>query len=109
MNAATFARHRARIAHQHHGRGRKYSRALAHLVRDAGAALVVMNRKVVGYRLPNGEMVCVKERYRDQAEAAAAMARIQADIEAGKRAPVRVYPCQHCHGWHTTSQLRNDQ
>jgi hypothetical protein len=107
MNAAEFARQRARLTREHHGRGKKYNRALAHLIRDARAALVVMDHKVVGYRLPTGEMVCVKERYRSEEQAQVAMARIQASIEAGKRAPVRAYQCQHCRGgWHLTSQAR---
>jgi hypothetical protein len=107
MNARDFARHRARITRENHGRGRKYTRALAHLISDARAALVVMDRKVVGYRLPTGEMVCVKERYTSEPQALKAMERIQANIEAGRRAPVRVYPCPHCRGFHLTSQARN--
>jgi hypothetical protein len=107
MNAAQFAARRARLAREHHGHGRKYKRALAHLLRDARAVLLVLNRKVVGYRLLTGEIVCVKERYRSADDATVAMTRIQDAIEAGKRAPVRVYACQHCHGFHLTSQKRN--
>lgn len=106
MNAAQFARHRARLEREHHGRGKKFRKGLAHLIRDARAALVVMERKVVGYRLPNGEMVCIKHRYRDEAEAAADVARIQAANVMGERAPQRVYWCMHCRGFHTTSQSK---
>ena len=108
MNAATFSRQRARIAREHHGHGRKYNRALAHLIRDARAALVVMHHKVIGYRLTTGEIVCIKERYRNEDQATAAMERIRESIEAGRRAPVRVYPCQHCRGFHLTSQQRHE-
>lgn len=107
MNASEFARQRARLTREYHGRGRKYNRALAHLVRDARAALVVMDRKVVGYRLPTGEMVCVKHRYRSEDEATRAMQRIQEEAPEGQRVPLRVYPCPHCRGFHTTSQARN--
>ncbi len=106
MNAATFARRRARIEHEHHGRGRRYTRELAALVRDAKAVLVVMDRKVVGYRLPNGEMVCVKRRYRTEADAWLDIERIQAANFADTRVPQRAYWCAHCRGWHATSQSR---
>jgi hypothetical protein len=106
VNAATFARHRARIEREHHGRGRKYRKALAHLITDARAALVVMQRKVVGYRLPNGEMVCIKTRYRSWDEATADVMRIQGLHTDGDRVPVRAYSCAHCRGFHTTSQAR---
>ena len=76
-------------------------------MRDAKAALVIVARKVVGYRLPNGEMVCVKERHRDEAAALAALARIQASNWNNHRVPQRAYQCDHCHGWHLTSQARN--
>lgn len=107
MNAADFARRRALIERQTHGRGKKYSRALAHLISDARAALVVMHRKVVGYRLPNGEMVCIKVRYSSEQRAHDDIARIQADNLDGHRAPQRAYWCVHCRGWHLTSQARN--
>jgi len=105
MNAAEFARRRSRIERQHNGKRRQ--RELAHLVRDARAALVILDRKVVGYRLPNGEMVCVKERHRSEDDATADMLRIQAANWNGHRVPVRAYPCPYCHGWHLTSQARH--
>jgi hypothetical protein len=105
MNAVNFIRHRSRIEHEYHGRGKQYKRALSHLVRDAKAALVVVRRKIVGYRLPTGEMVCVKTRYPDEAHAIADVLRIQAHGD-GHRVPIRAYPCPHCRGWHTTSQQR---
>lgn len=104
MNATQFARQRALIEREHHGCGRKYKRALAHLVRDARAALVVHSRKIVGYRLPNGEMVCIKQRYRDEATAHAEMTRIQDANINGGRVPQRVYYCANCGGFHLTSQ-----
>lgn len=109
MNAAEFSRRRARIESNHNGRTKRYKRELAHLVRDARAALVVMHHKVVGWRLPNGEMVCIKDRYRDEASALHDMERIQAANWSRSRVPVRAHHCAHCHGWHLTSQARNAQ
>lgn len=108
MKSAEFARRRARIEHEHHGRGRRYGRELAHLIRDAGAALVVMERKVVGYRLPNGEMVCIKHRYRSEQDARDDIERIQAANVMGGRVPQRAYYCVHCSGFHVTSQGRRE-
>ena len=105
MNAATFAARRARIQDKH-GTGRKYRQHLSHLVRDARAALVVIGGKVVGYRMRNGQMVCVKERHTTEAAAQDAIARIHAANWNGHRVPVRVYPCPYCHGFHLTSQQR---
>jgi hypothetical protein len=109
MNAAEFARRRARIERECHGRGKKYQRRIAHLVNDARAALVVMAHKIVGYRLPNGEMVCIKTRYRNWDEATEDVMRIQAANDPGARVPIRAYACVHCHGFHTTSQRRLPQ
>lgn len=106
MNAAEFSRRRARIVFEFHGRGKRYNRQLAHLIQDAHAVLVVMERKVVGYRLPNGEMVCIKMRYRTATEATEDIERIQASNVNGGRVPIRAYACQHCQGFHTTSQAR---
>lgn len=106
MNAAEFSRRRARIVHEFHGRGRRHNREIAHLLRDARAILVVMERKVVGYRMPNGEMVCIKMRYRTATEATEDIERIQASNVNGGRVPIRAYGCPHCRGFHTTSQAR---
>ena len=108
MNAAKFARMRAQIQRRSHGH-RQRTRALAHLVRDARAALVVIDRKVVGYRLPNGEMVCIKHRYRTEQQAIADMYRIQAGNINGGRVPQRAYYCVHCSGFHLTSQTKAER
>lgn len=104
MNAAEFARRRGRIEREY--RGKRYKREIAHLIHDADAALVVMNRKIVGYRLPNGEMVCVKQRYPSLAAAVEDIERINAANVSGSRVPIRAYPCPNCHGFHSTSQHR---
>lgn len=103
MTAAEFARQRARIERHANGRRKYHERAMRHLVRDAGAALVIMDRKIVGYRLPNGQLVCVKERFYSEHQAQKALQRIEARQQVG-RVPVRAYACDHCGGWHLTSQ-----
>lgn len=107
MNAAEFSRRRARIERQHQGRRRK--REIAHLVRDARAALVVLGHKVVGYRLPSGEIVCIKDRYKNEVSALRALEHIKAANWSDHRVPVRAYACEHCHGWHLKSQARHAQ
>jgi hypothetical protein len=104
MNADEFLRKRARIASEHSTSSRRYKSEMERLVRDADAALVVMNRKIIGYRLKTGEIVCVKERYRDEADARAALADIARSNLEGARIPVRSYYCTRCKGFHVTSQ-----
>lgn len=104
MNAAAFIRRRARIRHQYHGNRRK--RELEHLVRDARCILIVRERRIVGYRLPCGEIVCVKERYSTEAEAQKMMQQINVTNHNDHRVPHRAYQCPACRGWHLTSQQR---
>lgn len=104
MNAAEFARRRAKIERNAAGRRRYRERAMRHLVREARAALVIIENKFVGYRLPNGQLVCAKERYRTDEQAHQAMERIASRNMDGHRVPVRAYVCPWCSGWHLTSQ-----
>lgn len=107
MNARDFMRKRGRIESATHLRNHQRTKALAHLVREARALLVVADSRVVGYLLPTGETVCVKRRFRDQDQADAQLRQIErADTRA--KCPVRAYPCGRCNGWHLTSQLRHD-
>lgn len=103
MNAGEFARRRARIEGEH-GRRRGYaSRALKALIREAGAAIIIRNGKVVGWRMPNGQEVCKKRRYRTEPEAMLELANVRRDPKT-PHIPCRVYLCPHCSGWHLTSQ-----
>lgn len=63
-----------------------------------------MARLVLGLTL--GKACPDKIRYRDQLGAELALLRIRRKADRKKRAksPVRVYECQVCQGWHTTSQ-----
>ena len=50
-----------------------------------------------------------KQRYRDKAEATAALHRITAGArDTARRLPVRVYECPECAGWHQTSRPARD-
>lgn len=103
MNAGQFAKRRALIECDH-GRRRGYARrAMAALVRESGATLVIVRGKPVAWRLPNGQMVCRKRRYNNEQHAVAALHNIRLEPRTA-RIPWRQYQCQHCHGWHLTSQ-----
>jgi hypothetical protein len=104
MNAETFMRKRARIASEHPPSTKYYKKALDGLTRDADAALLVIDRKIVGWRLKTGEIVCTKERFRDEADARAALAAIHRSSFEGARVPIRSYYCSRCKGFHLTSQ-----
>lgn len=106
MNATEFARRRGRIEHQP---GKSHSwrvRALRGLVNDARAILMHADGKVVGYQLPNGQTVCMKQRYRDEERALAYLAMITRCDGNTQKKPQRAYPCPICHGYHLTSQAR---
>ena len=46
---------------------------------------------------------CTKRRYRDEAAAELALARIAEAGDAREKTPQRVYRCPRCRGWHLTS------
>lgn len=103
VNAGEFAKRRALIEHED-GRRRGYKRkALKSLVKEAKAARVFIGDKMVGWRLPNGQTVCLKRRYPSSDAAADALAAI-ADCPRTKVIPWRAYECPFCKGWHLTHQ-----
>ncbi len=106
MNAAEFSRRRGRIESRNRLSPRRARTEMSHLVRDARAIIVVIRRRVVGYRMQSGEFVCVKHRFRDEAHAVAAIDVIRATNTMCHRAPTRAYLCNWCNGWHLTSQDR---
>lgn len=104
MHASEFARQRARIERRAKGRPAFIRKAMAHLVREAGAQAIVIRGHTVGWQLPAGGTVCVKIRYRDEIAAQVELARI---VRFGKgKVPVRQYACGHCGGFHLTSQVK---
>lgn len=78
-------------------------RALAHLVREAGARPVTVRGHPVAHRLPDGRTVCVKRRFITQGAADAVLATVNELIGGTHKKPRRTYLCPHCHGWHVTS------
>jgi len=103
MNATEFARRRGRIEHQGVKKHAWKVKALRQLVNDARAVLVTVEGRVVGYRLPNGQVVCAKQRYKDQDTALRHLDMIQL-CDGTHQKPVRAYPCPQCRGWHRTSR-----
>lgn len=103
MNVREFMKHRGRIERKYQNESQRRT-AIRHLVREAGAAVVIMGGKMTGWRLKDGTIVCVKRRHKDEAGAQEEMARAHSSNWNGHRVPTRAYKCPHCHGWHLTSQ-----
>lgn len=97
MKAAEFARRRSSIEHDatHGNAWRK--RAMARLASEAGAIGVLFGRQVVGWKLPGGEIVCIKQRYKNEERAEAYLRMIAATSGQGVK-PIRAYACAYCHG-----------
>lgn len=104
MRASEFARQRARINRRARGRQAFASKALEHLARDADATPLRTHGRIVAWALPNGGVVCVKERLRDGHQAFAELERIALQTPKGDHIPIRAYRCTFCGGWHLTSQ-----
>lgn len=108
MKAGDFARHVARIDHgasnrtRNRGKGFR-QKALRALAKRAGAALILPRGKFVGYRMPDGSVACLKERYRTHDAAMHELERIGKHSSHGY-IPVRTYLCEWCGGYHLTSR-----
>lgn len=108
MNAGEFAKRRARIEQEAwRRRGGYLSKAMAALIREARAALVIVDGKHVAWKLPNGQAVCRKQRFPSELDATTALSSVQRCPRTGK-IPHRVYQCPWCDGWHLTSQNRQN-
>lgn len=105
MNASEFARKRARLERRAKGREAWLRKATAHLVAEAGAVEIRIGGGLVGWRMTDGGVVCVKRRYPDRDKAQEELAHITRRAH-DRYTPVRVYRCHHCAGWHMTSQER---
>lgn len=107
MNAADFIKQRGRIEHQTHQTQAWRAKAMRGLVKRSRAELIRAGGRVIGYQLPNGQVVCVKQRFRDQAAAEVKLQTIA--LFEGQRfaMPQRAYFCRHCSGWHLTSQPKH--
>jgi len=78
-------------------------RKMAHLVAlfDAEPVVLDESRPPIAYRLPSGDVFCVKKRYATRIDAAEALARIRRDP---CRREQSLYPCHVCHGFHLSSK-----
>lgn len=99
MQRHTFARHLGRIQ----AKGRHQNKARAALVRRARAATIIQGGKVIGWRLPDGSVICVKRRYSTREAALLDLARITR-VATHSHIPVRAYACPYCRGYHLTSK-----
>lgn len=104
MTPAQFARARG-IIEAKPGRSNDWrKRAIKHLAADAHATpRYTTGKRVLSYELPNGRCVCIKHRYRTEAQALDAVAQIARETD-GRTKPTRAYACFFCMGWHLTSE-----
>lgn len=104
MTPRQFAAARERILSQSHTRSNDWrKRALAHLAAEARAEPQFSGKRILSWRMPTGQHVCVKHRYTSEVRAISAMGEMHRETD-GRRKPVRAYPCFFCNGWHITSQ-----
>ena len=107
MNAGEFAKRRARIEHEAWRRSPGFiNRALAALVRESEAELVIVDGKHVAWRMTNGKTICKKRRYRSEPEVLEVLAGM-IHAQQRQKTPARSYLCPHCDGWHLTSQTKH--
>lgn len=104
MRASDFARQRARIIQRARGRQDFADKAMTHLARDASATPLHVHGRIVAWVMPDGGVVCIKERLRDGHQAFAELERIALHTAPSHRIPIRAYRCAFCGGWHLTSQ-----
>lgn len=108
MKAGDFAMRLARIAQgmgdRNRNRGKGFSRkAERALAKRARAAMILPRGKFIGYRMPDGSVACMKERYRSAEAAEHELKRI-AEHSGKGYIPVRAYRCDWCNGYHLTSR-----
>lgn len=100
MNTAQFIRARARIERKRRCR----TKALRHVEREAGAVPLIVRRRVIGWRLPDGAIVCVKRRCQTRNLADTDLRTMRGEF-GGHTTPARSYQCGLCKGWHLTSKV----
>lgn len=105
MRAAEFARRRARI--EHGSTGRRYKAELRALMKRSRAVPIIAYGRIVGYRLADGGVACVKHRFRCELSALAELAAIRRNTTSSY-VPVRAYRCEWCAGWHLTSKHQGE-
>lgn len=101
MHATEFARCMARIERQI--RGQRRVTAMRALRKRAHARPVYSHGRVIAYRMPDGSIACVKQRFVCESSALAMLASIRRTA-TNSHIPVRAYLCEWCGGWHLTSK-----
>jgi hypothetical protein len=109
MNATQFARRRGRIEHQNDRPHSWRVKAMRQLVNEAHAIVVIAGRRVIGWKLPDGQVVCAKARFISAEAADRQLQQIARTDGIRPKRPVRVYACPFCAGWHMTSQAHDAQ
>ena len=106
MNAGKFERERERIEREGYRRGKRWlKRAMQHLLEDCGATPIKSGNRVIAHRMEEGHAVCVKRRFKTEAQADHVLMQISLEPEPRKK-PIRAYYCYCCCGWHLTSENR---
>lgn len=103
MNSRSFASKVGRIEHEYGLQTRKGKKVLQRLVDRVGAAHIINQGRISGWRLPNGQVVCRKRRYPSEDVANLEM-RLIAHRSNRHKVPVRAYECPTCKGFHLTSK-----
>lgn len=103
MNVHAFIRQRNRLERRF-PTGAKRNNALRHLVREAGATIIIHDGRLSGWRLPCGSVVCSKRRFPNPEQAQQHLQRLQSD-PCVKQVPIRYYHCAGCNGLHLTRDL----
>jgi hypothetical protein len=103
MNCSQFASKIGRIEFEHGIMTRQGKKVLQRLVDRVGAAHIINQGRITGWRLPNGQVVCRKRRYPSDDVAVIEMQLIVHRSRRGK-VPVRAYECPICKGFHLTSR-----
>lgn len=106
MTAQEFMKRRARIGGTWDRAQDWQQNAMKRLIREARAVPVIGSRRVVAYRLGAGEVVCVKQRFKDEPAATQSLQMIHEERQPREHIPVRAYQCTHCKGWHITSMKK---
>jgi hypothetical protein len=104
MNASRFQDMRRGINREFRDNPGKAAKAFAHLVRRSGATTIIINHRIIGWRMKTGEIVCAKKRFANE-EQAVGKIEIIADNDPAGHVPIRAYACAECRGWHLTSQM----
>ncbi|QJB21786.1 hypothetical protein XccvBFoX1_gp47 [Xanthomonas phage FoX1] len=103
MKASVFSRELRKIEIQSRGKAAAVRSATRQLVSRNGAAAIIEGHKVIGYRMRDGSVACLKLRYYTAQDGHTEMARIREGANH-KYLPVRVYHCPWCDGYHLTSR-----